>query len=347
MPKASCAARPEARSVARGVGMKIALYVGAGAGLVLLLALVLRADVPQMLHLWQVAGFSLLWLIPYRILFFVLYAMGWKRLLRPYDPTSRVGLANLVWVTSLREAVDRLLPVASVGGGVVGVRLLSWRGLGMVPVSATVIVEVVLTLIASYLYAVLAYLLMAHDLALRHGSAFAVLLLLTFAVPVACLLLLRYGEVFARLHGLIAPLVGIKMLAEQAAALDEQLRALLIGWRRLVIPAFLQFSALIIAAGEIWFTARLFGHPLSPRVAFILEGMSQAARHLAFFVPGGLGVQEGGLVVFGNALGLSTELALSISLAKRMREVLCGLPPLICWQWLEAKRLRVSANQLC
>jgi uncharacterized membrane protein YbhN (UPF0104 family) len=63
-------------------------------------------------------------------------------------------------------------------------------------------------------------------------------------------------------------------------------------------------------------------------------------RLLAFMVPAGLGVQEAGLVLFGQALGISSELALSVSMAKRMREVLCGLPSLLSWQWMEARRLR-------
>ena len=65
-----------------------------------------------------------------------------------------------------------------------------------------------------------------------------------------------------------------------------------------------------------------------------------AVRLLAFMVPAGLGVQEAGLVLFGQALGISSELALSVSMAKRMREVLCGLPSLLSWQWMEGRRLR-------
>ena len=71
----------------------------------------------------------------------------------------------------------------------------------------------------------------------------------------------------------------------------------------------------------------------------MLEGLTQALRHLAFIVPAGLGVQEGALVLFGHTLGLSTELALAVSAVKRLREVLCGVPPLLWWQWLETRNL--------
>jgi hypothetical protein len=114
-------------------------------GLALLIALVVRSDFIGMLQVLGLAGWRLLWLIPYRALFFLLYAIGWFSLIRPYDPNRHAGLGYVLWVTSVREAIDRLLPVASVGGGVVGVRLLRWRGIAATPASATVIVEILLT----------------------------------------------------------------------------------------------------------------------------------------------------------------------------------------------------------
>jgi hypothetical protein len=44
--------------------------------------------------------------------------------------------------------------------------------------------------------------------------------------------------------------------------------------------------------------------------------------------------------VIGQVVGISGELALAVSMAKRLREVLCGLPALLSWQWAEAQRLR-------
>ena len=79
--------------------------------------------------------------------------------------------------------------------------------------------------------------------------------------------------------------------------------------------------------------------------AIAMEGLSVAARQLAFVIPGGLGVQEGSLVLLGHSFGISAELSLAVSLAKRLREVLCGLPALLSWQWLEIHRLRSSARK--
>jgi hypothetical protein len=49
--------------------------------------------------------------------------------------------------------------------------------------------------------------------------------------------------------------------------------------------------------------------------------------------PAGLGVQEAGLIGVGHALGLGSDVAMALSLAKRMREILFGLPALAAWQW--------------
>jgi len=320
--------------------LKVAAYIGGLLGLALLVTLMVRADFTAMLQTLLVAGWRLLWLVPYRALFFLLYAVGWLILLRPYDLQRRVHLVYLFWVTTVREAIDRLLPVASVGGGVVAIRLLRWRGIPAVPVAATVITEIVLTLIAVYLFTAMGILLLVHRSAT--GGEFHHLLLvflLSLPVPAAMALLLRYGSVFERLHGCVRPLLGAGALAEGAASLDQELRASARrGWA-LTRAGTLQFAAFVSGSFEVWFALRLFGHPIGISAALVLESMTQAIRHLAFLVPAALGVQEAGLVLFGHALGISGELALAVSMVKRLRELLCGVPSLVSWQWLEGRRL--------
>jgi putative membrane protein len=322
--------------------LKVAGYLSAVLGLVLLIVLVLRADWAAMLQSLATAGWQLLWLAPYRLVYFVFYAIGWLILLRPYDPQRRAGLGYLVWVATVREGIDRLLPVASVGGGIVGVRLVRWRGLDSISVAATVITEVLLTLVVVYVFTAMGLLLLIHlrvagnDVYRHLVTAF----LLTLPIPAVTLLLLRYGSVFQRLQGFLYRLVGSSSLTQGAAALDRELRNCLHrGWA-LARTAALQFAGFLSGAFEVWFALRLFGHPIDITAALMLESMTQAVRHLAFVIPAGLGVQEAGLIVFGQMIGISGELALAVSMAKRLREVLCGVPALLSWQWAEGRRLR-------
>ncbi len=319
----------------------MAVYGGALLGIALLVYLAVRADLTAMLRSLELGGARLLWLIPYRCTYFVLYALGWLALLRPYDPQRRAGLAYVFWVTSVREAVDRLLPVASVGGSVIGVRLMRWRGLPATGAGATVIVEILLTLIVLYLFTAIGLLLLS-DLG-SGGHTYRRLLfgfLLSLPVPALLLLLLRYGSVFQRIESLLRPIVGEGALAERAASLDGEVRATLgRGWT-LTFAGALQLIAAASSTFEIWFAMRLFGHPISVTAALVLESLTQATRNAAFIVPAGIGVQEAGLVLFGHLLGINGELALAVSMVKRLREILCGLPSLASWQWLEGRRLR-------
>jgi hypothetical protein len=63
--------------------------------------------------------------------------------------------------------------------------------------------------------------------------------------------------------------------------------------------------------------------------ALLLESLGQAVRGAAFAIPGSLGVQEGGFLLLAPFAGLTADTALALSLAKRAREVLLGIPGLL------------------
>jgi uncharacterized membrane protein YbhN (UPF0104 family) len=75
-----------------------------------------------------------------------------------------------------------------------------------------------------------------------------------------------------------------------------------------------------------------------------LRGAAQAARNFVFIVPAGLGVQEAALVGIGRLLGVDGELALALSLAKRMREILFGTPAPLSWYWVEGRKAASPAT---
>jgi uncharacterized membrane protein YbhN (UPF0104 family) len=70
-------------------------------------------------------------------------------------------------------------------------------------------------------------------------------------------------------------------------------------------------------------------------------------RSVMFPVPGALGVQEGGYVMVGSLLGIPGDAAFALSLIARVRELILGIPGLVLWQVIEARRVfraRVEAN---
>ncbi|HEY4038054.1 MAG TPA: lysylphosphatidylglycerol synthase domain-containing protein, partial [Burkholderiaceae bacterium] len=133
--------------------MKRIAYVLGLAGLAAAIALVARAGWQAVLDALAAAGWPLLWLLPLHVVPLSIDALGWRVLLAPRDPDSRAGWPVLLLVAMVREAVNRLLPVAGVGGELVGVRIVTGRGLEPTPVAASVVTEVVLTLLSLVLFA--------------------------------------------------------------------------------------------------------------------------------------------------------------------------------------------------
>ena len=99
-----------------------------------------------------------------------------------------------------------------------------------------------------------------------------------------------------------------------------------------------QVTGMVSGSLETWLALRWLGHPVPFGAAIALESLTLAVRNFAFLVPAGLGVQEASLIGFGALLGINGELALALSLAKRMREILFGVPALLSWYWVEGRR---------
>jgi hypothetical protein len=95
----------------------------------------------------------------------------------------------------------------------------------------------------------------------------------------------------------------------------------------------------ILGIGELWLAIHFMGHEVTLVAATIIESLSQAVRSAGFFIPASLGVQEGGYLLFGTMMGLSPEVALALSLIRRVRQLLVGVPGLLVWQVYEGRRL--------
>jgi putative membrane protein len=319
-------------------------YVTGIAGLLLLTALVVYEGWPALLLAFTHAGWPLLWLLPAHLVPLALDTQAWRVLLQPIDPGRRASLPFLLWVAAVREAVARLLPAAGIGGEVVGIRLARLRIADTTAISATVIVEVLITIVVQYLFCGLGIILMTQLATGMHQLwTISAGLLLSLPLPVLLYFLLRHGAVFAHLERWAKRMLGDQnhvALRLDGVRLDAELHRLFNAPWRLLRALAWQFAGYVLGAFETWFALRLLGHPVSTGTAIAIEALTQATRHASFFVPGGIGIQEAGVMLFSYLAGVSGDVALSLALIKRMREILFGVPALLWWQWVEARQLR-------
>ena len=317
--------------------MKVLTWAGGLLGLILLVGLGLHADLAAMAQALRVAGWPLLILVPWHFVFLMLYAVGWRALLAQRDAAGQAGTAYLLWATWVREGVDRLLPLPTIGGGLLGVRLLGWRGVSAAVAGASVLAEMLMTLAATYVFVGIGlYLLHGTRPDAQNNRQALALFALALLMPVGTFALLHSGSVLSRLQTLLHR--WQPALAAGAARLDDELRVMLRATAPLALSAGLQLLGMVTGALEVWLALRLFGHPVGAAAALILESLTLGIRSIAFFIPAGIGAQEAGLVMFGHALGISPELSLAVSMVKRIREVACGVPALLSWHYAEGRR---------
>lgn len=265
--------------------------------------------------------------------------LGWRTALPGERPPS-VRLF-LFW-RLIREAVNALLPVAQVGGEVVGARLMALpppRG-GGVPLgaaSASVTVDLTLEMAAQVPFTLigLGLLLAGHaapELAawvLRGlGAAVVVLAALIAAQRFGLLRVLEERLLrLAHRHGW----QGVEAIKGLHAATVAVYRS---PWR-IIAGVLCHLASWLLGALEVWAAFWALGRPVNLEDALIVEALGQAFHSLGFAVPGALGVQEGGLILICGLLGIPAPIALELSLLKRVREVALGLPGLLVWHLCE------------
>lgn len=285
------------------------------------------------------------WLLPitaYHIIPMFFSALSWRELL---PPESRPDVLGVTWIRWIRESINSLLPVASIGGDIASARLAHLRGVPGAQAAASMVVDTTVGVVTQLIFVITGIAL----LALRPAghAASEVVAGVLFGVgalfaAVAAFVLFQHKNMFERFVGLarrLFPGNWLSHFAANATAVDE---AVVQAYRS--GPAFWRANLFRLVgwaagAGEIWLVMQCLGQPVGLGEAFILESLSSGVRAAAFMVPAALGVQEGGLVLFGALFGLPAEIGLAISLSKRVRELVLGLPGLFVWYWVEGHYL--------
>lgn len=144
----------------------------------------------------------------------------------------------------------------------------------------------------------------------------------------------------------MASLAGTKWrrLIGSAAALDAEIKACYRDRRALARCAAWRALAWLAGGVEIWVAFLVLGRPVGLGEAIVLESLGQVVRSAGFVVPGGLGLQEGGILAAGIWLGLPAETVLSAALLKRAREIAFGVPGLVVWSCFERVGRRAARS---
>jgi putative membrane protein len=302
-------------------------------GVLLFVAVLVSQGLPGIITTLAHAGWGLLLVAAFHLLPLWLDAVAICVLFEPGSSRSPVKDSLLArWVG---ESANSLMPAGQLGGPVLMARYLARHGLPTEEAAAAITVSTTLQTFAQIAFALLGVVVLG-----MQSSHFSPAALRTAALIASAFLAIQVGGFYLiQRRGLFSKLMSAvrrfsrkrdwSQWVVQAQAIDLAVQNT---YRRngpVTASFLLSLVGWVVGTGEVYLIAGLFGTPVSWRDAFVLESLGQAIRGAGFAIPGALGVQEGGYLLLAPLAGLAPGAALALSLAKRSRELLLGLPGLL------------------
>jgi putative membrane protein len=332
----------KARSDPKSRRVPVSLIIIGFCGFLLVVYLIIASGARDVGHAMLLIGW---WLIPislFHLVPLVFSALAFRDLL---PASSRLTARGVIWIRWIRESINSLLPVASIGGEVAGVRLAQLRGVPGAQAAASIIVDITVGTLSQLVFVLLGVSLLLMHSTERNALVVAWAVLIGIAVlsaAIAGFVISQHRGLFAgsvKLGRWLLPNQWLPALSAGASAIDDAVVAGYRTGRPFLRASLLRLVGWIVGAGEIWLVMRALGQPFGMLDSIILESLSSGVRSAAFMVPGALGALEGSFVLFAELFGLSSETALAIALSKRIRELALGLPGLFVWHWIEGHQL--------
>ena len=253
----------------------------------------------------------------------------------------RPQLGPCLLLRFIREAINVLLPVAQIGGDVIGARLLTTYAVPGALAAASVIVDILIQAAAQFLFAAIG-LVMLTALGADHALARST------AIGLAIAALLLAGFYFAQRRGgqrvlqsIVPRLAGERewRVLGTIDAVYHNLAMIYAARSSLIASSIVHMAGWVVGVAEVWLVFAFMGHPIGVGEALVIESLMHAVRGAAFAVPSALGAQEGALVLLCAVFAIPPEQAIALSLVKRAADLALGAPGLLGWQMLEWGRL--------
>ena len=302
-------------------------------GVLLFIGLLVSQGLPAVVATLALAGSGLLLVALFHLLPLVLDAVAIRVLFA--GGAAHAGLGDALRARWVGESANSLMPAGQLGGPVLMTRHLAQRGMRMQDAAAVITVSTTLQTFAQIAFALLGVALLG-----AQASHISQHVLRTSALIASGLLALQVGGfywiqrrgLFSRLMRAATRFAGKRDWSQwmnQAQAIDLAVQDTYTRGGPVAASFLLSLVGWLVGTGEVYLILQLIHRPVGWLDALLLESLGQAIRGAAFAIPGALGVQEGGYLLLAPLAGLPPDAALALSLAKRARELLLGVPGLL------------------
>jgi putative membrane protein len=321
--------------------MKRALIGAAGLGLVLAIAIIAYEGFGDVSRAFAAVGYGLIAITMLRAVELAGAGTGWW-IVFPRELGTSLRLC--VWVRFIREAINTLLPVAQVGGEIVGARVMTFFEVPAGLAGAAVLVDMLMQVVSLFLFVIVGVGILA-----TYGAADALVGSMMAGISLMGVALAgffvaqRFGgaKLVDRALMTAARKLDWSSLANLASLHDNLVR-IYADVPRFAAALLVHIAVWFFGALEVFVALDLMGYPVSYLDAVVIESLGQAVRAAGFLIPGALGVQEAGFIAVCAVFGIPAPAALALSLVKRVPEFVLGPPFLLAWHAHEAKALARS-----
>lgn len=319
----------------------LTLYLFALIGAALFIFLLMQHGFKEITSAVAAVGWGLLIVTVFHLLVVLADAIGWHVL---YPAHQCPKLSDLFWSRWVDEAVTNLLPSIQIGGDIVRARLSHL--LSGVPVAfcaGTVLVDLTIGVVMQAVITVIGLGMLAHATGQSFSIGAICLGLLITAIALGGFYAVQRYGMFHLVSKMVARLSRSESwhsLVKNAAAVDQAVRSTYGQPKKIFVCAIWSLAAWMGGAIEVWISLYFIDpHAAAFSKAMIFESLGMGIRSVMFFVPGALGVQEGGYLFIGEALGISASNSLVLALIRRVRDLGTGIPGLLIWQIAEGRHL--------
>lgn len=257
---------------------------------------------------------------------FLLDTVSWQLAL----PRAGLGLSWLyrLWkVRMVGEAFNNLIPATTLGGEPVKAVLMKKdHGIGYREAGASLVIAKTVNLLAMVAFLGIGYALMLRaEWPLFIHDLVAGIVLVVFALGIGVFAAAQPRRVWSRVLGSLSTrpwgrrLTGLLPHIEDV---DVRFVEFYRGQRgRFAVALALALVNWVIGAIELYVVMGLLGHAISFADAWVVETVVQLVRAAAFFIPAGIGAQEGAFLVVVATLTGQPPLGLAVAAVRRSREI--------------------------
>jgi glycosyltransferase 2 family protein len=294
-------------------------------GLSLLVVLATQIDLVKVKTYLAEMGWAFpLIFLPY-IVVYCCDTLGWKL---AFGPSVSIPFHTLFLTRVGGEAINNLTPFAYLGGEPVKAHLLTRFQIPIIQGMAASIIAKLLISLSQFCFIILGGVLALSQLVTRPDLLWPlVLLVIVVGVLLAGLSCgLRVG-LFTILFRVLDRWHVTPSFMERWRAQLRQLDETIVGFARrypsnLFLSCGLHFLGWALGALEVLAIFYAVGIPISVQEAIAIEALASVVKAVAFFIPGSLGVQDGGNVLLLTLFGFPSSFGLTFSLVRRLRELL-------------------------